>query len=150
MEKDLTYQMFYVNNDLVLYKFVFGLGSFPVIDLFSLLKNILFTFVKMYINAILIKYINLRGYIMSRLTIEITGQEHQEIKAMAALQGKTLKEFVMEKIFPPHNNNSDEEEAWGELKSLLTTRIEAAESGSISQKTMQQIAKDKLTKLGAE
>ncbi len=85
---------------------------------------------------------------MSRLTIEITGQEHQEIKAMAALQGKTLKEFVMEKIFPSQEN-SDEAEAWGELKTLLTTRIEAAESGAISQKTMRQIAEDKLKKLGA-
>lgn len=85
---------------------------------------------------------------MSRLTIEITGQEHQEIKAMAALQGKTLKDFVMEKIFPSQEN-SDEAEAWGELKSLLNSRIEAAESGAISKKTMQQTAKDKLKKLGA-
>lgn len=85
---------------------------------------------------------------MSRLTIEITGQEHQEIKAMAALQGKTLKEFVMEKIFPSPEN-SDEAEAWGELKLLLTSRIEAAEAGAISKKTMRQIAEDKLKELGA-
>ncbi len=85
---------------------------------------------------------------MSRLTIEITDQEHQEIKAMAALQGKTLKDFVMEKIFPS-TVNSDEAETWRELKLLLNSRIEAAESGAISQKTMMQVAKDKLNKLGA-
>jgi len=85
---------------------------------------------------------------MSRLTIEITGQEHQEIKAMAALQGKSLKEFVMEKIFPSQENNNDAE-AWGELKSLLNSRIEAAEAGAISKKTMRQIAEDKLKQLGA-
>ncbi len=86
---------------------------------------------------------------MSRLTIEITGQEHQEIKAMAALQGKTLKAFVMEKIFPSPQANSDEEKAWGELKTMLTSRIEAAESGAVSTKTMRQIAEDRLKKIGA-
>ncbi len=85
---------------------------------------------------------------MSRLTIEITGQEHQEIKAMAALQGKTSKAFVMEKIFPSQAN-SDEEKAWGELKTMLTSRIEAAESGAVSKKTMRQIAEDRLKKIGA-
>jgi len=85
---------------------------------------------------------------MSRLTIEITGQEHQEIKAMAALQGKTLKQFVMEKIFSSQGNG-DEEAAWGELKLLLNSRIEAAESGAISKKKMRQIAEDKLKNLGA-
>ena len=84
---------------------------------------------------------------MSRLTIEITGQEHQEIKAMAALQGKSLKEFVMEKIFPSQEN-SDDAEAWGELKTLLNSRIKATESGTISQKTMRKIAEDKLKELG--
>ena len=85
---------------------------------------------------------------MTRLTIEITGREHQEIKAMAALQGKTIKQFVMEKILPSPKDNA-EEEAWSELKSLLSARIESAESGNMSQKTMQQIAADTLKKLGA-
>lgn len=86
---------------------------------------------------------------MSRLTIEITGEEHKEIKAMAALQGKTLKEFVMGKIFPAQKD-SDEAEAWGELKSLLTSRIEAAESGAVSEKTMRQIAEDTLKEIAAK
>ena len=85
---------------------------------------------------------------MSRLTIEVTGQEHQEIKAMAALQGKTLKEFVMEKIFPAETDS--EKEAWGELKSLLKSRIETAEAGAISKKTMRQIAEDKLKELDSQ
>jgi len=85
---------------------------------------------------------------MSRLTIEITGQEHQEIKAMAALQGKTLKDFVMEKIFPIQADN-DEDTAWEELKTFLKSRIEDAETGFVSEKTMRQVAKDKLKSLGA-
>jgi len=67
---------------------------------------------------------------------------------MAALQGKTLKAFVMERIFPSQTN-SDEEEAWGELKTMLNSRIAAADSGSISNKTMRQIAEDRLKKIGA-
>ena len=85
---------------------------------------------------------------MSRLTIEITGKEHQEIKAMAALQGKTLKAFVMEKIFPSQVDN-EEEEALDALKTMLASRIEAAEAGAVSKKTMRQIAEDRLNKIGA-
>ena len=84
---------------------------------------------------------------MSRLTIEITGQEHQEIKAMAALQGKTLKDFVMERIFPLQDN-SEEDKAWEELKSVLSSRIKNAEEG-VSNKTMKEIAEDKLRSMGA-
>ena len=31
---------------------------------------------------------------MSRLTIEITEQQHQSIKALAAMQGKSIKEYA--------------------------------------------------------
>ena len=34
---------------------------------------------------------------MSRLTIDITDQQHQSIKAMAALQGKSIKEYAIER-----------------------------------------------------
>ncbi len=36
---------------------------------------------------------------MSRLTIDITVQQHQALKAMAALQGKTIKEYAIERLF---------------------------------------------------
>jgi len=81
---------------------------------------------------------------MSRLTIEISGQEHQEIKAMAAMQGKTLKEFVMERIFPEQGNESEEKQ-WQKLKSFLLDRIEAAESSNPTPKRMTQIAEEKLS-----
>jgi uncharacterized protein (DUF1778 family) len=43
---------------------------------------------------------------MSRLTIEVTEQQHQSLKAMAALQGKTIREYALERLFP---SASDEE-----------------------------------------
>lgn len=37
---------------------------------------------------------------MSRLTIDITDQQHQSLKALAALQGKTIKQYALERLFP--------------------------------------------------
>jgi hypothetical protein len=37
---------------------------------------------------------------MSRLTIEITDQQHKSIKALAAMQGKSVKEYAMQRLLP--------------------------------------------------
>ncbi len=37
---------------------------------------------------------------MSRLTIDVTDRQHQSLKALAALQGKTMKEYAIERLFP--------------------------------------------------
>lgn len=37
---------------------------------------------------------------MSRVTIDITDHQHQALKAMAVLQGKSIKEYVVERLFP--------------------------------------------------
>ena len=39
---------------------------------------------------------------ITRLTIDITEQQHKALKAMAALEGKTIRQFALEKLFPPH------------------------------------------------
>jgi hypothetical protein len=66
---------------------------------------------------------------MSRLTIDIDDQQHQNLKAMAALQGKTIKQYALERLFPA---NPDEDSAWQELKSLLAKRISEGLTGGIS------------------
>nr|WP_312609110.1 hypothetical protein [Agrobacterium pusense] len=43
---------------------------------------------------------------MSRLTIDITDQQHQSLKALAALQGKTIKQYVLERLFPGHRRRA--------------------------------------------
>lgn len=43
---------------------------------------------------------------MSRLTIEITEQQHQNIKALAALQGLSIKEYVMQKLLSAPNSEA--------------------------------------------
>ncbi|NES23005.1 MAG: antitoxin [Symploca sp. SIO3E6] len=80
---------------------------------------------------------------MSRLTVELTGEQHQQIKAMAAMQGKSIKEYVLERLFPVELKQ-DEQQAWDVLKSLLSERVAAAEGGEISTKTFVQITEETL------
>jgi uncharacterized protein (DUF1778 family) len=49
---------------------------------------------------------------MSRLSIDLTPEQHQKIKAIAAMQGKSIKEYVLNQILP---TSSDEEMALHEL-----------------------------------
>lgn len=78
---------------------------------------------------------------MSRLTIDITEQQHQSLKAMAALQGKTIKQYALERLFPGDNDAS---QAWKDLKLLLGTRIQEGLAGSVSEKTINQILDEEL------
>lgn len=62
-----------------------------------------------------------------RLSIDVTAEQHKKLKAIAAIQGKSIKEYVLEKSLPKHSTNyhhdrSDEEETLRKLESLLETR----------------------------
>ena len=37
---------------------------------------------------------------MSRLTIDISPEQHKSLKAMAALEGKTIRQYALERLFP--------------------------------------------------
>ena len=78
---------------------------------------------------------------MSRLTIEITDQQHQNIKALAAMQGKSIKEYAMQRLLPL---TADEEKALQELEEFLTPRIEAAERGEVVSTSVMAIFKETL------
>ena len=73
---------------------------------------------------------------MSRLSIELTPEQHQKIKAVAALQGKSIKEYVLAQILPA---SSDEDMALNELETLLDERIKSARAGNISKKSVEEI-----------
>jgi hypothetical protein len=79
---------------------------------------------------------------MSRLTIDITDQQHQSLKALAALQGKTIKQYALERLFP---GDAGADQAWQELKTLLGTRINDGLSGKVSSKSIGEILDDELT-----
>lgn len=78
---------------------------------------------------------------MSRLTIDITDQQHQSLKALAALQGKTIKQYALERLFP---GDADGDQAWQELKILLGTRISEGLAGKVSGKRVGQIVDEEL------
>ena len=78
---------------------------------------------------------------MSRLTIEITEQQHQSIKALAAMQGKSIKQYAMQRLLPL---NADEEKAMQELEEFLKPRIEAAERGEVVSTSVMAIFKETL------
>ncbi len=84
-----------------------------------------------------------REVIMSRLTIDITDQQHQSLKALAALQGKTIKQYAIERLFPAGNT---QEEAWQELKTLLGQRIAEGLAGDISSKDIFTIVDEEMGK----
>lgn len=83
---------------------------------------------------------------MSRLTIDITEQQHQTIKAMADLEDMSIKEYAIEKLFAAA---ADEERALGELKALLAQRLAEASRGGVSTQSITDIAGEAIRTGGA-
>ena len=79
---------------------------------------------------------------MSRLTIDMSDQQHQSLKALAALQGKTIKQYALERLLP----GEDDANAWTELKTLLAARVEEGLGGRISTKSVDAIVEEELSR----
>ena len=79
---------------------------------------------------------------MSRLTIDITEQQHQSLKATAALQGKTIKQYALGRLFP---DDANADKAWMELKTLLENRIQDGVAGNVSSKNIDEILEEELS-----
>lgn len=82
---------------------------------------------------------------MSRLTIDVTEQQHQALKAMAALEGKSIKQYALERLFP---NLADEEQALLGLQALLKERIAEAQRGEVLESSISDIADELLRRKG--
>ena len=72
---------------------------------------------------------------MSRISIDVTAEEHQRLKAMAALQGKSIKEFVLASTL----GAQDENKALAELEAILDKRLKNARAGGVSKRTVGDI-----------
>ena len=83
---------------------------------------------------------------MSRLTSEVTEQQHQNIKALAALQGKSIKEYALQRLFAA---TPEEERAMQELKALLASRIDEGLRGEVSDQSITEIADEVLRSGGS-
>jgi len=73
---------------------------------------------------------------MSRLSIDLTPEQHQKIKAVTTMQGKSIKEYVSNQILP---TSSDGKMILHELETFLEERVESAKAGKISQKSVKDI-----------
>jgi hypothetical protein len=81
---------------------------------------------------------------MSRLSIEVTPEQHQRLKVMAASSGMTIREYVLARLLPPVPEPEDlsEEEALHRLGEFLKPRIEAAERGEVVNKSVTEIVEE--------
>ena len=74
---------------------------------------------------------------MSRLSIEVSSEQHQKIKALAALQGLSLEDYILDKLL--NTKDLKDEDAMVELEKLLLERISQAKKSSPSSKSLQEI-----------
>lgn len=79
---------------------------------------------------------------MSRLTIDMTDQQHRSLRALAAQRGKTVGEYAIERLFPV--STGEKEQAWQDLKAVLEGRIEQGLAGGISSRAIRAIVDDEL------
>jgi uncharacterized protein (DUF1778 family) len=90
---------------------------------------------------------------MSRLTIDMTDKQHQTLKAMAALQGKTIKQFALEKLFAQAGGAADwadeDEAAWNEFVTEMEKRAEEAIAGNVSDRSPEEIIEAAIRKAKA-
>lgn len=75
---------------------------------------------------------------MSRISIDVTPQEHQRLKALAALQGKSIKEFVLASTLGAERGGALDQDL-AELEAVLNQRIQEAKTKGTSTRTVEDI-----------
>ena len=83
---------------------------------------------------------------MSRISIDVTKEEHKRLKALAALQGVTLKAYLLNNALD--TQNEDEEKALAELEGFLMARIHRAEKEGVSKRSVDEIFDSMSTEKG--
>lgn len=56
------------------------------------------------------------GQSMARLSIEVSEVEHHKIKALAALSGKTIRQFILDKVFGTKEPNCETLRAFRDIE----------------------------------
>lgn len=88
---------------------------------------------------------------MPRLSIDITAEEHQKLKAIAALKGQSIKDYVLGRILDdaPSLTGMSEDEAFSALADFLQPRIEQARQGELSSKSIADIRREERERAGS-
>ncbi|RFC61863.1 antitoxin [Fulvimarina endophytica] len=89
---------------------------------------------------------------MPRLSIDVTPEEHRKLKAIAALSGNSLKDYVLKRALgeAPGMDAMSEDEAVATLLEFLKPRIEQAQRGELSTKSMGDIRREAREEAGLQ
>lgn len=81
---------------------------------------------------------------MPRLSIDITQEDHQRLKALAALKGQSIKDYVLNRTLgdAPSVHGMSDADAMAALADFLVPRIEQARRGELSQKSFADIRRE--------
>lgn len=87
---------------------------------------------------------------MPRLSIDISPQDHQQLKAMAALKGQSIKDYVLSRALVdiPNPAAMTDAEALQALKELLTPRLAEADAGQVVTATAADIKREARVRQG--
>ncbi len=87
---------------------------------------------------------------MPRLSIDISAEEHQKLKAIAALKGQSIKDYVLGRALgdAPSLTGLSEGEAFKALTNFLEPRIEQARRGQLSGRSVEDIRRDERKRAG--
>ena len=75
---------------------------------------------------------------MSRISIEIPSEDHKRLQALAALEGQSIEQFVLERTLAAARGSNEEQAALA-LEAILNERIRRAEAGEVSDQTVSEI-----------
>jgi hypothetical protein len=82
---------------------------------------------------------------MSRLVLDLSSEQHQIIKALAATEGKSMKDFMLARILP--ETDDGEACAWDELKEILAARLQSATQKGTSTTSISDLTEETLRAL---
>jgi len=82
---------------------------------------------------------------MDRILIDVTPEQHNRLEAGAALAGKSIEDYVLDKALPL---DYDEAQAMHQLEEFLSARVEEARRGTFVDKSVSDIAKEVYKDLG--
>jgi len=75
---------------------------------------------------------------MRRISIDVTAEEHRKLKALAALQGKSIKEFVLASTLGAQAGSGANQDL-AELEAILDARIADAQAGAVSTRSVGEV-----------
>ena len=88
---------------------------------------------------------------MPRLSIDISTEEHRQLKAIAALNGQSIKDYVVTRTLHGDDQSNDTaDEALNELRALLENRLTEVKAGKVKTVTAAQIGEMARARLGRQ